>query len=230
MSMTFASPAAAETDTGEQRFVMRGIRWDAYVTISDALDGHSGVRLIFNNGRLTFVGKSRRHGRLAKFLDHLVLAVAAYLQIECEPSGEATYRRRDKEAGVEGDRTFHFGANAERMQGMENYDFEVDPPPDLAIEVEASHPANDAIAAWGRLGVPEVWRFDAATFTCTFWNRRDDATYDQIIRSRFLPMLDPSDVHDQLRLATELGSSKWYVQLEDWVRDVIGPRLEGGAS
>ena len=199
MSVTLASPPAAETETTEQRFVMGGIRWDAYVAISDALDEHSGVRMVYNDGRLILMGKSRRHERLAAFLDHLVLAIAANLQIECEPSREATYRRREKEAGVEGDCTFHFGANAERMQGMENYDFDVDPPPDLAIEVEATHSADDAIAAWGRLGVPEVWRFDAATSICTFWNRGDDGSYGQVIRSMFLPMLQPSDVVDQMR-------------------------------
>ena len=136
------------------------------------------------------MGKSRLHEQLAEFLGHLVMAVAAYLAIDCEPSGEATFRRRKKAAGLEGDRTFHFGANAERMRGLRNYDFDVDPPPDLAIEVEASHPADDAIAAWGRLGVPEVWRFDAATSTCTFWNRRDGESYEQVGRSMFLPMLE----------------------------------------
>jgi Uma2 family endonuclease len=225
MSVTLASPPAAETETAEQRFVMAGIRWASYVAISDALDEHRGVRLIYNDGRLIFMGKSRRHERLAESLDRLVLAIAVYLQIACEPSGEAIYRRREKEAGVEGDRTFLFGVNAERMQGMENYDFEVDPPPDLAIEVEASHAADDAIAAWGRLGVPEVWRFDAATFTCTFWHRRDDGTYEQVNRSMFLPMLDPSDVVDQMRRARDLGTSIWFRQLEGWVRDVIRPRL-----
>jgi Uma2 family endonuclease len=229
MSVTLVCPPVGDTETVEERFVMQGIRWDAYATICDALDEHSGVRLIYHDGRLIFMGKSRRHERLAESLDHLVLAIAVYLPIACEPSGEATYRRREEEAGVEGDRTFHFGINAERMQGMENYDFEIDPPPDLAIEVEASQAANDAIAAWGRLGVPEVWRFDAATFTCTFWNRRDDGTYDLVDCSMFLPMLSPSDVVDQMRLARELGTSKWFRQLADWVRDVIRPRIEGRA-
>jgi Uma2 family endonuclease len=229
MSVSLASPPRIEMETAEPRFVVDRIRWDAYVTICDAFDEHSGLRLIYNDGRLIFMGKSRRHERLAEFLDHLVLAVAAYSRIECEPSGEATYRRRQKEAGIEGDRTFHFGANVERMQGMENYDFEVDPPPDLAIEVEASYAADDAIATWGRLGVPEVWRFDAAALTCTFWNRRDDGTYEQVNRSMFLPMLDPSNVIDQIRLAKERGSSKWYRQLEDWVRDVLRPGIEGRA-
>jgi Uma2 family endonuclease len=230
MPSTLASPATPVTETDEQRFVLGGIRWESYVAISDSLDEHSGVRLIYNDGRLTFVGKSRRHERLAESLDHLVLAIAVYLPIACEPSGEATYRRRQKEAGVEGDRTFHFGINAQRMQGMENYDFDVDPPPDLAIEVEATHSADDAIAAWGRLNVPEVWRFDAATFTCTFWNRRDDGTYEEVMRSTFLPMLQPSDVVDQMRRAIDLGTPEWFRQLEVWVRDVIRPRREGAVQ
>jgi Uma2 family endonuclease len=227
MSVSLATPATL-TETAEQRFVMGGIRWDAYVTICDALEEHCGVRMIYNDGRLIFVGKSRLHEQLAEFLGHLVMAVAAYLQIDCEPSGEATFRRRPKAAGLEGDRTFHFGPNAQRMQGLRNYDFEVDPPPDLAIEVEATHSADDAIAAWGRLGVPEVWRFDVSTFTCTFWNRRDGETYEQVIRSMFLPMLDPSDVVSQIRRAEELGSSKWYRHLEEWVREVIRARLDSG--
>jgi Uma2 family endonuclease len=116
------------------------------------------------------------------------------------------------------------------MRGIENYDFEADPPPDLAIEVEASHAADDTIAAWGRLGVPEVWRFDATTLTCTFWNRRADGTYLQVDRSLFLETLQPSDVIEQLRGAKELGTSAWYRQLEDWVRNLIRPRLEGKGS
>jgi Uma2 family endonuclease len=229
MSVTLASPPHVETESVEQRFVIGRIGWDAYLAINDALDEHSGVRLIYDDGRLTFLGKSRRHERLAECLDHLVLGIAVRLQIDCEPSGEATYRRREKEAGVEGDRTFHFGAHAKLMVGMENYDFEVDPPPDLAIEVEASHPADDAIGAWGRLGVPEVWRFEAASFTCTFWNRREDGTYEQVFRSKFLPAINPSDVVDQMNRVKELGTSKWLGLLEEWVREVIRPRLEGGA-
>jgi Uma2 family endonuclease len=230
MLVTLASPPGTDTGAAEQRFMIGGIRWDSYLAISDALDDHCGVRLIYNEGRLTLLGTTRRHEWLAESLGYLVLAVAARLHIDCEPAGKATYRQCKKEAGAEGDRTFHFSANAKRMQGMENYDFEVDPPPDLAIEVEVSHPADDAIGAWGRLGVPEVWRFEAAAFTCTFWNRRDDDTYEQVLRSKFLPALNPSDVVEQMSRAREVGTSKWLGRLEEWVREVLRPRLDGGAA
>jgi len=229
MSTPFVSPPAAETGTTEQRFVMGDISWDACVTISDALDEHLGVRTIYDDGRLIFMGKSRRHEWLSDSLGHLVMGIASHLGIPCEPSGEATYRRLERNAGLEGDRTFHLRANAERMRGGRNYDFAVDPPPDLAIEVEVSHPADDAINAWGRVGVPEVWRFDSASFTCSFWKLRDDGSYEQTDRSIGLPMLSPNDVVELIELAQGTGTAPWLVQLPGWVDRVIRPRLEQGA-
>src|SRR5262249_55926653 len=156
-------------------------------------------RMVYCAGRLTFMGKSRHHEWLSDCLGNLVLGVAAALGLECEPSGEATCRRREKEAGLEGDRTFHFGPNAERMRGPRNYDLEVAPPPAFAVEVEGPHSGDDAIGGGGRRGVPEVWGFDAGHLICTFWNRRDDGTCQQVARSLFLPALQPDDVVNQIR-------------------------------
>lgn len=117
MSVTLASPAVVKTESVEQRFEMGRIRWDAYVAISGALDEHSGVRLIYNHGKLILMGKSRRHEWVSDCLGNLVIGIATHLKIPCEPAGEATYRRREKEAGLGGDRTFHLGTHAERMRG-----------------------------------------------------------------------------------------------------------------
>ncbi len=228
MSVTLVPPPAAEPDVGEQRFVMGRVTWDAYLKISDALDDQPGLRMIYCDGRLVFVGKSRRHEWLSECLGHLVLGIAAQLGIPCEPAGEATYRRREKGTGLEGDRTFHLGANALRMRGGHNYDFNTDPPPDLAIEVEVSRSADDAMAAWGRAGVPEVWRFEAATATCSFWSRREDGSYEQIPFSACLPQLTSDDVVELIQQAQTSGTAPWLAQLPDWVDRVIRPRLTGG--
>jgi Uma2 family endonuclease len=225
----FSFPARAETGTAEQRFVIGSISWDAYVTISDTLDELIGVRMIYNDGRLILMGKARRHEWLSHCLGHLVMGIASLLGIPCEPAGEAAYRSRERKAGLEGDRTFHLRVNAERMRGGRNYDFTADPPPDLAIEVKVSHPPDDAIEAWGRVGVPEVWRFDAASFTCSFWKLRDDESYEPTDRSVALPMLSPNDVAELIELAQATGTAPWLAQLPNWVDRVIRPRLEQGA-
>ena len=230
MSVALLSPPAVGSENGEQRFVIGSVTWDAYVKISDALDDQPGLRMIYCDGRLVFVGKSRRHAWISDSLGHLVMAIAAQLDIPCEPAGEATYRREDKGAGLEGDRTFHVGVNALKMRGGKNYDFSTDPPPDLAIEVEVSHPADEAMFAWGRAGVPEVWRFDAASFTCSFWHRREDGTYEKNPVSACIPQLGSDDVVELIGRAQEIGTVPSLAQIPDWVDRVIRPRLEGGAE
>ena len=80
MSVTVAtSPQAASNENGEQCFVMGRVSWDSYVKISDALEDQAGLRLIYCEGRLAFVGKSRRHEWLSECLGHLVMAIAAHL-------------------------------------------------------------------------------------------------------------------------------------------------------
>lgn len=223
-----AATASAE-EPGEQRFVLGHVDWHAYVAISDALKDCGGPRLIFTPGRLQFMTKSHLHEWLAECLGQIVVVVAAYLDFDCEPAGETTFRDESKAAGLEGDRTFYFGPNAVRLRGGKAVDLSVDPPPDLAIEVEVSHAADDAMLAWGRLGTPEVWRFEASTWTCTFWSRQDDGTYAQVSEGRFLRALKPGEIAEQLRLARDLGFSRWFVQLSQWVRDVIAPRSGEGA-
>jgi Uma2 family endonuclease len=226
MSVTLVSRPTAEIETAEQRFVIGRIDWDAYVTICDALDEQNGVRLIYNDGKLIFMGKSHRHEWLSDCLGYLVIGIATHSRIPCEPAAEATFRRREKETGLEGDRTFHFGANAERMRGGADYDFSADPPPDLAIEVEVSHSAAAAVEVWGRMGVPEIWRFHAATRTCSMWRLRDDGGYEQTDQSMLLLALRPDDVTESIEQARSSGTVAWLAQLPGWVDRVIRPRLE----
>jgi Uma2 family endonuclease len=210
---------------GERHFVLDGIGYDAYVAIDDALgDGH-GVRLIYMEGRLTFLTASRRHEWYARRLAELVKAVASATGVVWEDAGSATYRRREKEVGVEGDETFYFGAHAESMRGAVNVDLSTQPPPDLAIEVEVSHPADDAMLVYGRLGVPEVWRLDVDAWAFSFCLRRVDGSYEDSTRGSALPWIEVADILDQLQLADALGAARWHAQLPEWARTTILPRM-----
>lgn len=227
MPTTIVAPELAKT--GEQHLVLHGVSWDQYVTISDALPDRPGLRVTYLDGNLTFMTVSRNHDWIAEILGYLVAAVATGCGIRWEPAGCSTYRRKDINVGIEGDKTFYFGPHADLMQGPLNIDLATQPPPDLAIEVEVTHPADDAMIVWGRLGVPEVWRFDAESETVGFWLRGENGTYLRVERSRAFPILTPSDVNGQIRLADELGSGRWFAQLGDWVRAVLVPRMRGGA-
>lgn len=221
MPTTVTAPTVIEQ---EPRVVLNGISWGQYEKILEALPEHAGLRMVYLDGRLTLVSPLRRHDWSGKMLSFLVVSVANACDLVWEVAGHTTYRRQEHEAGVEGDDTYYFGANAELMRGSREVDLTTQPPPDLAIEVEATHSADDSVAVWSRLGVPEVWMLDVKRGTLVFGLRKDDGTYAPSSRSAALPLLEPGDVLEQLRLAEKLGSSRWYAQLDGWVRDVLLPR------
>jgi Uma2 family endonuclease len=225
-----ASPPTIPVDAlGDERFLIPGLTWESYVAINNAVVERPGVRMIYCDGTLTLLTESRKHGRSSRRLYLLAVAPAEELAIPWEEAGSTTYRRRRKKGGVEGDETFYFGPHAEIMKGSKDVDLETQPPPDLAIEVEVSHSADDAVIVWGRLGVPEVWRFDPIAWECSFWKRRRNGTYARVDRSVAFPMLMPDDVIEQMRLADELGSAEWHTGLRRWARKVIArSKRKGG--
>lgn len=225
-TLTTPSPAVAED---EQRLILTGIGWKQYVTISGALGDRRSPRLIYLRGRLTFLTKSHRHEWLNRSLGDFVVAIARACRVPIAYGGETTFRREDMDAGVEGDDTFYLGENAERMRGPQDIDLTIHPPPDLAIEIEVTHPANDVMPVYGQLGVPEVWRYDANRKVASFWLRREDGTYAASDRSAAFPLLTPNDLVEQMRVAEQLGVLGWLDQLDAWVRDVLLPRRGGGA-
>jgi len=219
-----ATVTKPETGEAEQRFVLYSVDWSRYGLVVEALQDHAGLRITYLDGRLTLVSPSRRHDWYEDTLGNIVKVVATVLGIEWEPAGHATFRQEEKKGGVEGDDTFYFRENAVTMRGPVDIDLGSQPPPDLAIEVEATHPADDSIAVWGRLGVPEIWRFDIKNGALTILVRSPDGGYETSSRSRQLEPLDRTDVMDQVKRAEELGSSHCYSELHDWVRDTLLPR------
>lgn len=213
---------------GDLRISIPEITWKDYVSLNDGVGARLSFKMIYNEGRLILLTESRKHSWFSRCLYFLVSGLAQGLRIPWEHGGSATYRKVEKSGGVEGDETFYFHENAERMKGPQDIDLDVQPPPDLAVEVGVSRSADDAVTVWGRLGVPEVWRLDPIAMECSFWSRNPDGSYDDIERSLAFPMLTPDDVINQLRLAEELGVSEWQDRLRRWVRKVVAARKRKG--
>ena len=222
-----ATKEAPPASMGEQKIDLSASSWGEYLRISDALVERRKPRVIYLEGRLSLLVTSREHDWLGERLSQVVVEVAEALGLIWEDAGQATFRREDVDAGVEGDKTFYFGDHAELMAGAANIDLSTQPPPDLVIEVEVSHPADLAVSIWGRLGVPEVWRYRAGDGAMTFWTHCEDGSYRSIPASLHLPGLMPADLAEQLRLADSLGAARWHVRFRAWVRDRFLPRVGG---
>jgi Uma2 family endonuclease len=60
-------------------------------------------------------------------------------------------------SGIEPDQCFYIQSH-QAMRGKKRIDLTVDPPPDLAIEVDVT--SKTQLDAYRMLGVPELWRYE----------------------------------------------------------------------
>ena len=66
-------------------------------------------------------------------------------------------------------------------------DLAVDPPPDLAIEIDITSSSVDREEIYAALGVPEIWRYDGDTLR--IFLLRLDGTYELSETSTCFPFL-----------------------------------------
>jgi Uma2 family endonuclease len=203
--------------------VLRGITWKTYLKLRDN-ERNYHVRMSYFDGTLILTMSPQYiHHRCSRRIGLVVDMVAWVHRIPHQGTATTTLRRRGpgpkKGTGKEPDLGFYFGENVPRMRNKDDIDLEVDPPPDLAIEVDNPSDSSKALKLYARLGVPEVWRYKWKTKALWF-GRLVGEKYEPIDRSLNLPRLTLALVVQALQEADRLGELEWKDWLLAWARDL----------
>ncbi len=182
-------------------------------------DGH--VRLAFDGEDVELMSPSQDHDRFKTMIGRLIETLTLELNIPCEGLGSTTWRKRLKKRGLEPDECYYL-ANSATAIGRQ-IDLSVDPPPDLAVEIEISRSLLDRLEIYAALGVPEIWRFDGETLRVE--RLRPDRTYETLAFSPALPFISLEDVVRWLEHGLSLGQTAWLREFREWVRAELAPKL-----
>ncbi len=153
--------ATAEQAQSDHRVVLHGIPWATYQALRDVAESRN-VRMTYDRGELEMMTPSKRHENYAHVLGRLIEAWSEELDIDIQSCRAMTCRREDLDRGFEPDNSYYVKNEPLVWQKME-LDLSVDPPPDLAIEVDLSTDAVKKLPLCAAFGVPEVWRYDGQT-------------------------------------------------------------------
>jgi Uma2 family endonuclease len=125
-----------------------------------------------------------------------------------EGFGSATFSREDLQRGLEPDECYYI-SRAPEIIGKQEIDLTVDPPPDLAIEVDISPPGMARQPIYAALGVPEIWRYDGRRLICL--HRHTEETtgprYIPADRSLSFPQLSLTELSRFIEIALSRGQS-----------------------
>ena len=134
-------PSPAER-SGDQRFILRGIPWQTYVSLREANDT-PGLRMTYDRGALELMRPSPEHEDLKTTIARLIEVYASERDVPLYGYGSTTFRRQAKEQGLEPDECYCLGGKLRDV-------------PDIAIEVVLSSGGIDKLPIYAGLGVPEV--------------------------------------------------------------------------
>lgn len=202
---------------GARRILIDDVLWEEYEAILEYRDAERrAAHLYYDRGRLEVVTKSIVHERYAAAFEHLVLCLADAFDLPLVDCRETTVRREDVDAGFEPDVWFYVGANATRMASAASINFQNDPPPDLAIEIEISRSLTDRLPLYARLGVVEIWRFDGTRFEAS--RLASSGIYESVATSLFFPRVRIHDLESLGLLAGKIDTVSLIRHYRQWIK------------
>jgi Uma2 family endonuclease len=197
----------------EQRLRLSLIPWETYVLYSDGL-GPRHIRVTYDRGEMEIMTVSSKHEHKKTLLGRLVEALTEEMEIDIASFGSMTCRRKDLKRALEADESYWI-ANESKLRGRVDIDLEIDPPPDLALEIEISRSTLDRMAIYAALRVPEVWCSDGEDLRVFLLSSR--GSYRQGDRSKAFPFL-PLTEFAQFLTRTELSETQHLRSFRAWVR------------
>ena len=155
--------AAPELNTqslsiGEQRVILRGLSWDGYLQILNALPQSRGSRLTYDDGILEITVPLELHEFSGRLIERFIWTLVELMGLKIKTMGSTTMNYPNLKKGAEPDNAYYI-QNQPLVKGRE-VDFSQDPPPDLVIEVDITHTDIAKNQFYASLGVPEFWRFN----------------------------------------------------------------------
>ena len=217
------------TDTARPRAlpsnVLQGVDWETYLRLREH-PANDHLRMSYLDGTLILVSPKYIHDRYGWRFALIVSECCEGFGIPSQGTVSSTLRRKGPGAGKgsakEPDFGFYFAANEPRMRSKRTINLEVDPPPDLAIEVDHKSDSSKALALYARIGVPELWRYRVKTDEPWF-GRLAGGVYESVDRSVGLPRLTPALVLSAMEQIDELGETAAKPWLRDWARGLPDP-------
>jgi Uma2 family endonuclease len=221
---TTAKPDAPAGSLPRDAITLRDVDWETYCRLRDERSNYH-IRMAYLDGNLTLMSPDPIHDEGAESLGLLIRGVTSGLGLAVKGIRTTTLRRgtaRRTGSGKEPDNAFYLGGNERLMRNMKKkgkLDLAVDPPPDLAIEVDNTNDSEAALPIYARLGVPEVWRYDVREHSLWFGRLQGEA-YVEVDRSVTLPRLTPSLVLQALDVfdAGEMDENAWLEWIKGWAR------------
>lgn len=190
------------SEASETRMVLENVSWETFVALADERRG-SVPRMTYSEGVLEMMSPKRKRENIGRLIGRMVEAYSEIKGIEILSVASVTVKRSDLKKAYEADESYYV-TSIDQVLAKEELDFEVDPAPDLVVEVELTSSAIEKMELFAAMQVREVWRHDGTSVQFYRWL---NGRYNLIQTSVELPGLDAALINRFLEQRLEAGET-----------------------
>lgn len=139
-----------------QQLLLKNVSWQQFQEILANLGESRNSRIAYSQGMLEIRVPLPEHQSDKVIIGDLVKAILEEIDIEFRSLGSTTFENEQMLAAVEPDDCFYI-QNEAAIRGKKRLNLTVDPPPDLAIEIDIT--SKTKLTTYQNLRVPELWRY-----------------------------------------------------------------------
>ncbi|MBG1266807.1 Uma2 family endonuclease [Nostoc sp. WHI] len=197
-----------------QQMLLQDISWQQLENILEEMGEKRAARISYSHGWLEIMVPLPEHEKDKEFIGDLVKILLEILQIDFEPFGSTTLKNERSRQAVEPDTSFYI-QNQAAIIGKNRIDLTIDPPPDLAIEVDIT--SRTRFENYELLGVPELWRHTQQGLEISLLRE------GKYIKSEFSPNFPDIPiielVNEYVKQCLTIGRSQAMRNFRDWVKN-----------
>lgn len=195
------------------QLLIKNISWSKYKNILEELGENRSSKVSYSQGVLEIMAPLPEHEIAKVVIGDLVKTLLEELDIEFWSLGSTTFDKEIMDAGVEPDDCFYI-KNEAVIRGKDRIDLTIDPPPDLAIEIDIT--SRTRFNNYELLGVPELWRWDKIKLTI---NILTDGKYVESENSLIFPDLPITQIiPEYLKRSKVDGRNAAIKALRTWIK------------
>ncbi|MEH2240629.1 Uma2 family endonuclease [Nostoc sp.] len=199
-----------------QRVLLRDVTWQELETILEDLGEHRAARIAYDRGILEIMAPLPEHEYDKEIIGDLVKALLEELDIEFRCLGSTTFKNQVMAQGIEPDQCFYI-KNESKIRRKKRLDLTVDPPPDLALEIDITSRTHPNI--YEALKVPELWRFDKGNLQINVLRDGHYIESQQSLNFPLFPLIET--IPQYLEQSTTAGRNATLKAFRLWVQKQI---------
>ncbi|MBE9114510.1 Uma2 family endonuclease [Lusitaniella coriacea LEGE 07157] len=193
---------------------LQDVTWQEFEEILRELGEHRSARVAYNRGLLEIMTPLPGHEADKLFITNFIEILLEELDIDFYPLSSTTFKNELMHQDIEPDNCFYIKHEA-AVRGKNCLDSTIDPPPDLALEIDVTSRTHRSI--YQTLGVPELWRFEKGKLQI---NTLKEEKYIEVKNSPTFPKFPLVDaIPLYLSRVKAEGRNRTMKALRVWVRE-----------